>query len=438
MLRLIYNALLYLAAPVALAVTALRGLRDPAYRGRLRERLGFVDGTLLSGPSPSLSDPSAPDDGAPALLWIHAVSVGEVQAAAALLRALRGRYPRHGLLVTTATPTGAERVRALFGAEVAHAYLPYDLPGAVRRFLMAVRPAIAIIMEREIWPNLYHACNRRGIPLLIASARLTERSTRLYQRLIALFAPVLAGDVTIAAQTENDARRFRAIGVAAGRVHVTGNVKFDMDVDAALQEAGATLRASGFPGRMVWVAGSTHEGEEDMLLDAHQGLRARHPDGLLVLAPRHPGRFESVRALLAARAIRFVSRSTGEPVSEQIEVLLLDTLGELMTFYAAGDIAFVGGSLVPIGGHNLLEPAALGRPIVVGPCNFNGPDVARMLLDSGAAVEVASGMQLQATVVELAGDESRRTDMGQRGQRIVAENRGAVARVMQLVARLLH
>lgn len=418
MLRLIYNVLVHLAAPLALVTIFLRGLRDPAYRGRLGERLGYVR-------------LDAADD-APGRLWIHAVSVGEVQAAAALLRILQRRYPRHHLLVTTATPTGAQRVRALFGGQVQHAYLPYDLPGAVQRFLSAARPAVAIVMEREIWPNLFCECARRGIPVLLASARLTERSMRLHRRLGALFAPAMNA-VIVAAQTAADAERFLAIGAQAPRVHVTGNVKFDMEVDDSLHQAGDALRASQFPGRLVWVAGSTHEGEEDLLLDAHQRIRLRYPDGLLVLAPRHPERFEPVRARLKARGVPFVSRSAGVPAGADIEVLLADTLGELTMFYAAGDIAFVGGSLVPVGGHNLLEPAALARPIVVGPYNFNGQDIARMLLDSGAAVEVASAAQLAQVIVELADDAARRAAMGDLGRRIVADNRGAATRVMQLV-----
>ena len=418
MLRLIYSVLVYLAAPLALAALFLRGLRDPAYRGRLGERLGYVRLDAAGDAS--------------GRLWIHAVSVGEVQAAAALLRILQQRYPRYRLLVTTATPTGAQRVHLLFGDQVQHAYLPYDLPGAVRRFLSAARPTIAIVMEREIWPNLFCECASRGIPVLLASARLTERSMRLLRRLAALFAPAME-KVTVAAQTAVDAERFQAIGAQASRVHVTGNVKFDMEVDENLHQAGDALRASQFPGRLVWVAGSTHEGEEEQLLDAHQRVRLRYPDSLLVLAPRHPERFEPVRARLKARGVRFASRSVGAPTGADTEVLLADTLGELPMFYAAGDIAFVGGSLVPVGGHNLLEPAALARPIVVGPHNFNSQDIARMFLDSGAAVEVDSAAQLAKVIIDLAGDAARRATMGNLGRQIVADNRGAAARVMQLI-----
>ncbi|AMN46088.1 3-deoxy-D-manno-octulosonic-acid transferase [Steroidobacter denitrificans] len=418
MQRLIYNVLVHLATPPALAAILLRGLRNPAHRGRLGERLGYVRLDAAGDASDRL--------------WIHAVSVGEVQAAAVLLRSLQRRYPRYRLLVTTATPTGARRVRDLFGDQVQHAYLPYDLPGAVRRFLSAARPAIAIVMEREIWPNLFCECAGRGIPVLLASARLTERSMRLHRRFAALFAPAL-DKVIVAAQTAADAQRFLAIGAPAPQVHVTGNIKFDMEVDEGLPQAGDALRAAQFPDRLVWVAGSTHEGEEDVLLDAHRRVCLQHPGCLLVLAPRHPERFDPVRACLKARGVRFASRSAGTSVGADTEVLLVDTLGELMLFYAAGDIAFVGGSLVPVGGHNLLEPAVLARPIVVGPYNFNGPDIARMFLDSGAAVEAASAAPLAKIIIELAGDTARRVAMGHLGRRIVTDNRGAAAHMVQLI-----
>jgi 3-deoxy-D-manno-octulosonic-acid transferase len=424
MLSLVYNALVYALAPFALAATALRGLRDPAYRGRLRERLGFIRLQHAVNQEP--------------VLWVHAVSVGEVQAAAALVRALRRQYPHHCLMVTTATPTGAQRVRALFADSVQHAYLPYDLPGAVRRFLAATRPGIALIMEREIWPNLFRECGRRGVPILLASARLTERSTRRHRRLAGLFGPVLSGDVTVAAQSARDAERFLAIGASPARTHVTGNVKFDLQIDDQLRQAGAALRASHFPGRAVWVAGSTHEGEEAVLLDAHRRACVECRDLLLILVPRHPDRFAQVRSWLQASDVSFASRSAGEPVTADIAVLLVDTLGELLMFYGAADIAFVGGSLVPIGGHNLLEPAALARPIAVGPYNFNGEEIARMCLSSGAALEVESAEQLSAAILELVADPDRRAAMGAAGLALVEANRGAVGRIMRLVETLLR
>jgi 3-deoxy-D-manno-octulosonic-acid transferase len=419
MLRSVYTALLYVFAPLAWVGTALRGLRDPAYRDRLPERLGF---TRVAG------------GGA---LWIHAVSVGEVQASAPLIRALLKRYPERSLLVTTATPTGAQRVRALFGDTVRHAYLPYDLPGAVRRFLNRVQPSLAIVMEREIWPNLFGECGRRGIPILMASARISERSALRHRKFASLFGEALSGNVTVAAQTELDAERYRSIG--ARRVMATGNVKFDIEAPQTAREAGEKLRATQFADRPVWVAGSTHDGEEQQLVAAHRLVLAQRPDALLVLVPRHPNRFDAVRAWLRGEQIEYVARSRNEAVTATTRVLLVDTLGELMTFYAAADVAFVGGSLITtVGGHNLLEPAVLQRPILVGPHNFNAPDIAQLMMERGAARQVDSSDQLAVAILELYENYATRAEMGARAHAIVTENRGALKRVMELIEPLLQ
>jgi 3-deoxy-D-manno-octulosonic-acid transferase len=420
MLRLLYSALLYVVAPLVFVATALRGLRDPSYRDRLPERLGFTAVRFTTPP-----------------IWIHAVSVGEVQAAAALVRALISRYPQHPMLVTTATPTGAQRVRALFGDSVRHAYLPYDLPGAVRRFLDRTTPQLAIVMEREIWPNLYRACFARRIPILLASARISDRSGRRHLRFAGLFRDALACDVTIAAQTEADAERFRALGIPPAAVHVTGNVKFDLEVPEDVRRTGAHIRAE-FAHRPVWTAGSTHEREEDIVLDAHERVRTTRSDALLVLVPRHPNRFDAVKAWLRSRNVRFASRSTREAITADTSVLLVDTLGELLSFYAAANVAFVGGSLVPIGGHNLLEPAALNRPIITGPHNFNAADIAENFLASGAAVQVESATGLGSAVLDLLTNAARRDQMIARAHAILQSNRGALARLLALIEKLLR
>ena len=420
MLRLLYSALLYVVAPLAFVATALRGLRDPSYRDRLAERLGFTQLQFTARP-----------------IWIHAVSVGEVQAAAALVRALASRYPQHPILVTTATPTGGQRVRALFGDSVRHAYLPYDLPGAVRRFLSRTNPVIAIVMEREIWPNLYRACFARRIPILLASARISDRSAQRHLQFAGLFRGALACDVTIAAQTAPDAERFRALGIASTSLQVTGNLKFDLEIPEDVRRVGSHIRAE-FAHRPVWIAGSTHEGEEDIVLDAHERVRAARSDALLVLVPRHPNRFDAVKSWLRSRNVRFVSRSTRGAVTADTSVLLVDTLGELLSFYAAANVAFVGGSLVPIGGHNLLEPAALHRPIIVGPHNFNAPDIAQNFLESGAAVRVESATELGSAVLDLLTNAARRDQMIARAHEILQNNRGALARLLALIERLLR
>ena len=420
MLRLLYCALLYVVAPLAYIATALRGLRDPSYRDRLPERFGFTQLRFAARP-----------------IWIHAVSVGEVQAAAALVRALTSRYPQHPIMVTTATPTGAQRVHSLFGESVRHAYLPYDLPAAVRRFLDRTMPVLAIVMEREIWPNLYRACFARRIPILLASARISDRSGQRHLRFAGLFRDALACDVTIAAQTAADAERFRALGVAPTAVHVTGNIKFDLEVPEDVRRAGSHIRAE-FAHRPVWIAGSTHEREEDIVLEAHERVRAARNDALLVLVPRHPNRFDAVKSWLRTRNVRFVTRSAREAVTADTSVLLVDTLGELLSFYAAANVAFVGGSLVPVGGHNLLEPAALNRPIVVGPHTFNAADIAKNFLASGAAVQVESATELGSAVLDLLTNAARRDQMIARAHEILQANRGTLARLLALIEKLLH
>jgi 3-deoxy-D-manno-octulosonic-acid transferase len=431
--RLLYLVAVYLAAPVISAMLAARGLRDRSYWRNFRERFGL-------GPFLATSP-----------IWVHAVSVGEVQAAAALVVALRDRYPQTPVLVTTFTPTGAARARALFGGKAEVRFLPFDLPGSVRRFLDRARPRLAVIIETELWPNLYRQCRHRRIPLVIASARLSRRSTDRYRRLGALFKEAVASGVVVAAQGEGDAERFRALGAAAERTHITGNLKFDLALPPDIGERGKALREQYAPGRALWVAGSTHGGvEEEAVLAAQRRVGARHSGALLVLAPRHPNRFDEVASWLERQGIAFTRRSqsseadaalaasASDTVGEGPRVLLLDTLGELIYFYAAADVAFVGGSLVPIGGHNLLEPAALGLPVLTGPNNSNGEDVARLMLDCGAVKIVRNGTELGSQVAELLSDQTLRVEMGNRGRAAVDRNRGALEKLMRLIASLLE
>ena len=422
-MRLLYLVAVYLAAPLISVMLAARGLRDRSYWRNFGERFGL---------GPALGQPT---------IWVHAVSVGEVQAAAALVSALRERYPQVPLLVTTFTPTGAARARALFGGAAEVRFLPFDLPGSVRRFLDRTRPRLAVIMETELWPNLYRQCRRRRVPLIIASARMSRRSIDRYRRLGALFKETVSGGVVVAAQGEGDAERFRALGAPAERTHVTGNLKFDLTLPADIGARGRALREQYAPRRPVWVAGSTHGGvEEEAILAAQQHVGAVSSGTLLVLAPRHPNRFDEVAAWLEQQGIAFARRSRAAATAAAeagSSVLLLDTLGELLYFYAAADVAFVGGSLVPIGGHNLLEPAALGLPILTGPNNSNGEDVARLLLDCGAAKIVRNGSELGSRVAELLADRKLRTEMGERGRAAVERNRGALHKLMTLVTSLI-
>jgi len=420
-MRLIYIVLAYLLVPIALGQLLWRGLRDRDYWRGLSERFG------LNYP---------PEDARS--IWVHAVSVGEVQASAPLVRALRSRYPRIPLVLTTVTPTGAQRARSLFAPEVHVRYLPFDLPGCVRRFFDRVRPQLAVVMETELWPNLFHECGQRAVPLVLASARISPRSVSRYRLLVRLFRETLSHGIVIAAQSESDAQRFMSIGASPGRTHVTGNIKFDFELPEALVARGRALRQQYAGSRPVWIAGSTHDGEEETILDAHAQVRRTVADALLVLVPRHRNRFENVAALLRRRGVPFVARSSHEPASSGAQVLLLDTLGELQTFYAASDVAFVGGSLVPVGGHNLLEPAALALPILTGPHNFNCEDIARLFAQVGAARIVSTGPELAAGVVRLLTDASAREQMGGAGRRAVDENRGALRRLLALIDPLVR
>ncbi|MDE2150084.1 MAG: lipid IV(A) 3-deoxy-D-manno-octulosonic acid transferase [Gammaproteobacteria bacterium] len=422
-MRLFYTALLYLAGPLLLLRQWLRGLRHPAYRHRLGERLGLV---------------TRPPQ--PAAVWVHAVSVGETLAALPLIEALLERHGAGRVFVTTTTPTGSARVRAALGGRVLHSYAPYDWPGAVARFLDRVQPRQCIVMETEIWPNLFAALHRRGIPLLIANARLSPRSFAGYRHIAGLLRRTLA-HCRIAAQSQADARRFRALG--APQVTVTGNLKFDLELPQAPLEAGRALREKLGHRRPVWAAVSTHDGEETAALAAHRSVMKTHPDALLILVPRHPQRFDAVWQAVRGSGLTGGRRSAlamleaaGEPPAlGAAQVLVGDSMGEMFTYLAAADLAFVGGSLKPVGGHNVLEPAALGLPVLFGPHMFNFDGARRLLLETGAALQIADAAQLAAEVAALLGEPQRRTTMGAAGRRAVAGNRGALARLLRLLDR---
>jgi 3-deoxy-D-manno-octulosonic-acid transferase len=425
--------LLVCAVPVALAAILWRGLRDRSYWQGLGERLGF--GRVLPAHS----------------IWLHAVSLGEMSAAAPLLKTLRSRHPEIPLLVTTATPAGRARALALFAdralfAEAADVrFLPYDTPGSVRRFLARARPRMAIIMETELWPNLLRECERGRIPVLLASARLSAKSVSRYRRFSSLFGGVFTQNLVVAAQSAADAERFRSIGAAAERTQLVGNVKFDLQTDAGTLDAGRQLRAAYAGMRPVWIAGSTHAGEEEQLLDAHALLLKARPNAVLLLVPRHKDRFAGVAELLTRRGIRFARRgqmARGEQAARgedtvrlpsDTPVLLVDTVGELAALYASADVAFVGGSLAAIGGHNLLEPAALGLPVLTGPSFFNNREIAQLLLDRGAALRVDNAQDLAAVLTRLLDDPKERQRIGAIGLEIVAANRGSVERLLALI-----
>ncbi len=414
-MSLLYQLLIRIAAPLVFLATCLRGLRDRSYRERLPERFGFTRARFRQAP-----------------IWLHAVSVGEVQAATPLIRRLLGNAEHRPVLITTTTPTGAARVRALFGDQLTHVYLPYDTPAAVRRFLQRVQPHCAIIMETELWPNLLSQCVARQIPVVLGSARISSRTATRYQQLRALFARCMP-QIWVGAQTSADAERLLTLGADPAHVQVTGNIKFDIEIAAAVAIAGSLIREQ-IGARPVWIAGSTHDGEESQLLVAHQQVLGQLPQSLLLIAPRHPQRFAQVSALFKAQGISFVTRSSGQSVQAGHAVWLLDTLGELTAFYAASDVAYVGGSLVPVGGHNLLEPAALSLPVISGPHVFNAPDIAQKLADRDALRYVYSADELGEVVLELLQHPEERTRQGTAAHAVVQESAGALVRLQALIA----
>ncbi len=419
-MRFVYAIVTYLVMPVYAAYWIARGLGNRSYRDRFGQRFGFGYPPMPGGS-----------------IWIHAVSVGEVQAAVPLVNALAKQFPDRRLLVTTVTPTGAERVQALFGDSVQHCYIPFETPYAVTRFFNSVQPDIALILETEIWPNLYHECGQREIPLILVSARISPKSVDNYRRFLPLFRQTLSYGIVIAAQSASDAERFKRLGAAPERTWITGNIKFDIELPNDLLERGDNFRRDNFEGRPVWVAASTHEREEEQVLYAHEMVRQQFPNALLILVPRHPERFAAVRNLLHKQGLNFVARTDGVPCTADTEVYLGDTMGDVPMFYAAANVAFVGGSLVPIGGHNLLEPAALGRPVVTGPHLFHTQDIADKFATRGASIAVNNAGQLGAAVADLFADEATAIDIGNRGRQIVQQNKGALDRLLKLLQPLL-
>ncbi|OCT22265.1 lipid IV(A) 3-deoxy-D-manno-octulosonic acid transferase [Pseudomonas putida] len=421
--RTLYTLLFHLGLPLVALRLFLRGRKAPAYRQRIAERFACKLPAMRQGG-----------------IWVHAVSVGESIAAAPMVKALLKAYPDLPITLTCMTPTGSERIRAMFASEprVQHCYLPYDLPWAAARFLDHVRPKLGIIMETELWPNHIHQCAKRGIPVALANARLSERSARGYARFAGLTRPMLEEMSLIAVQTETEAERFRRLGARAQCVQVTGSIKFDLKVDDQLLPRARQLREQWSAlQRPVWIAASTHEGEDALILEAHQRLLQVHGDALLILVPRHPERFDAVHVLCRDR-FTTVRRSSGAAADGQIQVLLGDTMGELMFLYALADITFVGGSLVPTGGHNPLEPAALALPVITGPHVFNFLEISAMLREAGALQQVDDAEGLAAAVrrlIELPQDCRR---MGEAGRAVMQANQGALQRLLEALGRLIQ
>jgi 3-deoxy-D-manno-octulosonic-acid transferase len=408
--RAVYSVLLHLFIPLALLRLVWRSRRQPAYLHHISERFGSYSFRV-----------AAP------VIWLHAVSVGETRAAEPLVKALRERLPDHRVLLTHMTPTGRETGEQAFGDAVSRCYLPYDLPWAVARFLSHFRPRLGLLLETELWPNLIHACHARSIPLYLVNARLSERSARGYARFAGFTRSALQELTGVAAQTQADAQRLTALG--ASRVSVCGNVKFDRSPRAQDLELGERFR-SWFGERPVFVAASTRENEEEKVLEA-VGVAAQ-PQLLTVIVPRHPQRFDSVAKLLAERGLAYQRRSDGNPVAAGTAVFLGDSMGELFAYYAACDLAFVGGSLLPLGGQNLLEACAVGKPALVGPYTFNFEEATRLAVNAGAALQVQDERELGQVLAELLADRERRARMGQAGLALMRQHQGAAQRIVAL------
>jgi 3-deoxy-D-manno-octulosonic-acid transferase len=413
--RALYTALVFATLPLLPLRLWWRGRREPGYRRDIGERFGRYR-------TPTLRPP---------VLWVHAVSVGETRAALPLVQRLKLSYPDATILLTHMTATGRETGRALFGESVAQAWLPYDIPFAVRAFLAYFRPAAGFLLETELWPNLIAQAHAAAIPMFLVNARMSERSARGYARFASLTRPLFARLEGVAAQSSDDAARLAALGAIAPTV--TGNLKFDIAVADDARALGAEFRLRFGGQRLVWVAASTRDGEEALILDA----LARTPlprETLLVVVPRHPQRFAAVGELLRSRGVPFVRRSDNAPVPIDVGVVLGDSMGEMLAYYAAADLAFVGGSLLPLGGQNLLEALAAGTPVLIGPHTFNFAEATAGAVAGGAALRVADADALVAAVRELFRDPAPRNTMREAAHAFHAAHRGAADRLRDWLA----
>ena len=366
-----------------------------------------------------------PDYHAQQTLWVHAASVGEVITAAPVIRQMRADYPSHTLVVTTMTATGAERVKSLFGNSVVHHFLPIDYPGAMKRFVRSLSPELLVLAETELWPNMLYAASEHNVPVVMINARLSDKAFSRYARFHQLTRDMLIRINWIAAKSGEDAKRFRSLGVPPKRISVAGALKFDLTVSDKQRDTGAALRQQ-IGQRPVWIAASTHEGEEQAVLEAHRQLLKVKPEALLLLVPRHPQRFDDVaKACGMAFPAAVARRSHDDAITTATRVYVGDTMGELIALYAASDIAFVGGTLVPVGGHNLLEPAALGVPVLSGPHVNNLQEIADVMAAHQARREVNDALTLGHVLIELFSNDQSRQRLGETGRQVVERNKGA-------------
>lgn len=415
MIRTVYTLVYGLLMPIILLRMLWRSRLAPAYRERMLERFGIFDSPERTGG-----------------LWIHAVSVGEILAVMPLIQRVLDEHPDLNITVTTTTPTGSEQVRNQLGNDVFHVYFPYDLPFAVQGFLDRVKPDHLLMVETEIWPNLLAKCAEQGVSTLLANARLSAKSAKGYARFKSLTEATFSRINCVAAQTKDDAKRFLDLGVPEANVQVTGSIKFDKRIPASVEEHAEVIRRE-WAGRSVWIAASTHEGEEEQVLGAHKLVLEQLPDTLLVIVPRHPERFDKVAGLVKRSGLELARRSANEAISADTQVYLGDTMGELPVLLGASDAAFFGGSLVPTGGHNMLEAAAQGVPVCFGPHVFNFSAISALLIQEHAAMQVIDAEGLGRLMADWLSDASKRSAFGEQGRDVVAANGGALDRLIALL-----
>lgn len=419
----VYTILLYVLTPFLALSLLLRSLRAPDYRRRIMERFGVLPESIKSG-----------------YIWVHSVSVGETVAITPLVKALIAKHPDKPVLVTTMTPTGSEQVQRSFGGSVDHVYAPYDLPGSVARFLRRTQPCIAIIMETELWPNTLRHCDKQNIPAVLVNARMSENSANGYARVGGVTKMMLNKLSGVAVQGESDRQRFIALGLEPQRLSVTGSIKFDYSIDEKTRAATAALRElwQGVSKRPVWIAASTHQGEDEIILSAHEQLLASNIEALLILVPRHPERFEDVYQLCKRKSFNTVRRSSNEVLQHDTQVVLGDTMGELAALYGACDIAFIGGSLVSVGGHNPIEPAAWGLPVLCGPHMFNFEEISAQLAATGGLETVRSAEEIVVKVGGIVSDQQRYKEGGAANLAVVESSRGAMQQQLQLIEQFIE
>ncbi len=413
-MKFIYTIFFILLTPFILLRLYWKGIKAPAYRLRWRERFG-------------LYAKNCPQN----CIWIHAVSVGEAEAVFPLIKQIQASFPLLPILVTTTTITGSMRVQSVLGDSISHVYLPYDIPYVIHNFFQHFKPKMAVIMEKEIWPNLFSECGNKKIPLFIINARLSKNSAKNYKKIPNLVIPTLQNVTCILTQTEEDRQHFISIGASATKVKVTGNLKFDINLPKELIDQGLSLKKTSLKDRFVWIAASTHKGEEAILLRCYQQLKKEIPELLLMIAPRHPERFSEVKTLVESERLNLIMRSSHTHCTEKTDVYIADTMGELKMLYVAADISFIGGSLTPVGGHNILEALSVGTPVLFGSYMHNFKEIAQNVLAEKASIQCISENNIVTTIQFLYQSPSKRKQLVQNGQRFLNNNLGATQKTIK-------